>query len=822
MRYAEVAVNAPAAQPKTFSYSVSEGLSVAPGQAVWVPFGPRRLQGIVFELVPFPSVAETRDIAALIGSEPILSPPQLQLARWIADYYLSPLFAAASLMLPPGFERRTVTFLHRTSRPPDTVLQSITPTQKALLNLLEKEEKVTVSQVEKVLGKKAAALVIGQFLRKGLITKTFQLERPRLGPKMVLHVQLAIAAERAKEEAARLRKRAPRQADVLEYLASEREPIHYHDLMDQLSCSPAVVTALTRAGLVTVEEKAVRRDPIAHRTFPATFPLKLTPTQEAAWQEIRATLRSAAERGRTASTFLLHGITGSGKTELYLQAIAEAVSSGRKGIVLVPEIALTPQTIDRFASRFPDRVAVLHSKLSPGEQFDEWQRIRQGDFDVVVGSRGAIFAPQPNLGLIVIDEEHEWTYKQKDQSPHYHARDVALKLADLMGAVVILGSATPDIESYYRAQEGDYQLLRIPERVLSTSPRRKAPVARKPRLPEIEVVDLRQELRAGNRSIFSRSLDRAIEGALASQEQVILFLNRRGTATFVQCRNCGHVMRCRRCNIPLTYHSQEEGLICHLCNYRTAVPDICPNCWSRRIKFLGIGTQKVEEEAAKAFPQARLLRWDRDVTRGKRSHEDILRKFSTHEADILIGTQMIAKGLDLPLVTVVGVISADINLHLPDFRSAERTFQLLTQVAGRAGRGELGGRVIIQTYTPEHYAITTTAKHDYAAFYEREIYFRRQHGDPPFRHLACLLFTHTNATYCRREAERMYRLLKDERDSWGLADIDIIGPSPAYLERVRGRFRWQIIVRGDEPNAFLSRLNIPLGWAVDIDPVSLL
>ena len=368
---------------------------------------------------------------------------------------------------------------------------------------------------------------------------------------------------------------------------------------------------------------------------------------------------------------------------------------------MVPEIALTPQTIERFAARFPHRVAVLHSKLSLGEQFDEWQRIRDGEFDVVIGPRSAIFAPQPDLGLIVIDEEHEWTYKQQDKSPRYHARDVAIKLAELTGAVVILGSATPDVETFYHAQRGDYHLLQLPGRV---TPRDGSP------LPQVEVVDLREELKAGNRSLFSRSLSQAMSQAVANEEQVILFLNRRGAATFIQCRSCGFVLRCRRCEVPLTYHLAEDILVCHQCNYHMPVPQACPRCTRRRIKFLGLGTQKLEQEAGQSFPQARLLRWDSDVTRGKHSHDEILGKFRAHQADILIGTQMIAKGLDLPLVTLVGVVSADTALNLPDFRAGERTFQLLTQVAGRAGRGTLGGRVIIQTYTPEHYAIQAALK----------------------------------------------------------------------------------------------------------------
>ncbi|MDD5038244.1 MAG: primosomal protein N', partial [Dehalococcoidales bacterium] len=507
-----------------------------------------------------------------------------------------------------------------------------------------------------------------------------------------------------------------------------------------------------------------------------------------------------------------HGVTGSGKTEVYLQALAEALRLGKRGIVLVPEIALTPQTIERFAARFPNKVAVLHSQLSPGEQFDEWQRISGGEFDVVIGPRSALFAPQPDLGLIIIDEEHEWTYKQSDKSPRYHAREVAIKLAELTGAVVVLGSATPDVETFYYARRGDYHLLQLPERVTPTegSP-----------LPHVDVIDLRNELKAGNKSLFSRPLSQAIARAMTGREQVILFLNRRGAATFIQCRNCGFVLRCKRCDIALTYHLTEGILVCHQCNSRMAVPRSCPRCSSQRIKFLGAGTQKLEQETSQAFPQARLLRWDSDSTKGKYSHQEIMNRFRAHQADILIGTQMVSKGLDLPQVTVVGVINADSGLNLPDFRAGERTFQLLSQVAGRAGRGTSGGQVIIQTFSPEHYAIKAAAKHNYSLFYEKEIAYRRQLHNPPFSRLASLVYSHTNDNTCRQEAERMKSFLRDEMNAKGMVGLTIIGPAPAFMRRLRGKFRWQLILRGSDPTAFLSQLPFPQGWIVDIDPVGL-
>jgi primosomal protein N' (replication factor Y) len=509
---------------------------------------------------------------------------------------------------------------------------------------------------------------------------------------------------------------------------------------------------------------------------------------------------------------LLHGVTGSGKTEIYLRSLAETVKLGKKGIVLVPEIAMTPQTIERFAARFPGRVGLLHSKLSLGEQFDEWRRIRNGEFDVVIGSRSAIFVPQPDLDLIVIDEEHEWTYKQ-DSSPHYHACDVAMKLAELTGAVVVLGSATPDVETYYKAQSGKYRLLELPERVV--------PVAGAA-LPQVEVVDMRDELKTGNRSIFSRSLSQAINEAIAAREQVILFLNRRGGSTYIQCRRCGFVLRCRRCEVPLAHHITDDILICHQCNYKMPVPQACPNCSNRQLKFLGAGTQKLEQEVKYAFPRARQLRWDSDATIGRSSNEDILKKFRSQQAEILIGTQMVAKGLDIPSVTLVGVVSADTSLNLPDFRAGERTFQLLCQVAGRAGRGPSGGRVVIQTFSPENYAIQAAARHDYASFYEQEIAYRKQLHNPPFTRLARLTFVHTNDAICQREAEKMKKILIEESDARGIGGISIIGPAPAFIHRLRGRFRWQLILRGFDLSAFLSPISLPHGWTIDIDPMGLI
>ena len=813
MGYAEVSVNSPIAQRRTFSYSIPPDLSIETGQAVWVPFGNKVLQGIVLELTDYPAVEETKDIAGIIEPHPMLSPPQISLARWISEHYLSPLFDAVALMLPPGFERKAVTFIYSPLSPKERDTSSLAQEQRHVVELVWERGRVALKEMEKALGAKQVRRITTQLMGQGWLARSYELEPVKVKPKRVPYLYLAVKAGEARQEAVKLRqKRAIKQAALLDFLAEKDKPVPWSEARRRVNCDKAAADALVRKGLAEFQQVEVKRQPISYQDITPSTPLKLTAAQKSALASVKSSLCQTATGSTPPAVFLLHGVTGSGKTEVYLQSLAEAVKLGKRGIVMVPEIALTPQTIERFASRFPHKVAVLHSKLSLGEQFDEWQRIKSGECDVAIGPRSAVFAPQPELGLIIIDEEHEWTYKQHDKSPRYHARDVAIKLAELTGAVVILGSATPDVESFYHAQSGDYRLLQLPQRVV---PKEGSP------LPRVEVVDLRDELKAGNVSIFSRSLSQATADAVANKEQVILFLNRRGGATFVQCRDCGFVLRCRRCEVTLTHHFAEDALLCHQCNYRMPVPRICPQCSSNRIKFLGIGTQKLEQEAGRAFPEARLLRWDSDTTKGRHSHQEILNKFRAHDADILIGTQMVAKGLDLPLVTLVGVVSADTSLNFPDFRSGERTFQLLSQVVGRAGRGGPKGEVVIQTYSPKHYAIQMAAEHDYASFYEKEIGYRRQLHNPPFSRLARLVYSHTNDTLCQREVERMKRLLNEEIDSKGIDNLSVIGPAPAFIHRLRGRFRWQIILRGSKPSAFLAQIPIPQGWAVDIDPIGL-
>ena len=635
--------------------------------------------------------------------------------------------------------------------------------------------------------------------------------------------------------------------------------------------TPGQLKKLVLENIIAIEEIEVQRNPLLGRVIPATKPLELTSDQQAALKEIvgiqwkqdieqgntgrqgnmgrqgdtgrgqapslhykdyedsqysrgaplrspwggdalpwsREKVGSLADRASGndhIAPFLLHGVTGSGKTEVYLQALGAVIAEGKRGIVLVPEIALTAQAILRFVGRFPDRVAIIHSELTDGERYDEWRRIRSGKVDVVIGSRSALFSPLPDLGIIILDEEHEPAYKQNERKPTYHARDAANFLGQLLHIPVVLGSATPSVESFYHAERGDYRLIELHHRIGAD-------------LPPVEVIDLRNELHAGNTSIFSRRLQSELEQVLQKGQQAILYLNRRGAASCVLCRECGFVAMCDHCDMPLTYHSTERILLCHYCNGQNRLLHVCPQCNSASIRYFGLGTEKVEDTIARHFPTARLLRWDRDTARHRRTHEQLLDRFANREADILVGTQMIAKGLDLPGVTLVGVISADIALMLPDFSASERAFTLLTQVAGRAGRGEEAGKVIIQTFNPQHFCIEAASKHDYHEFYAAEIEARQRYGYPPFRQFVKFTYSHEN----RRRAQNEALLLRETLDTWidrlGLLQTDIVGPAPAVMERIRGKYRWQMIARGPDLRPLLRVIDTP-GWEVDIDPVS--
>jgi primosomal protein N' (replication factor Y) len=520
-------------------------------------------------------------------------------------------------------------------------------------------------------------------------------------------------------------------------------------------------------------------------------------------------------RERRNLTFLLHGITASGKTEVYLQAIAEVLTQGRSSIVLVPEISLTPQTIERFKARFGERIALMHSRLLASERSRQWQLIKSGEIRIVIGARSAVFAPVHNLGLIILDEEHETSYKQMDSVPRYHAREVAMMRARLAQASVILGSATPSLESFYWARKNRFKLLSLPERVTDRD------------LPSVSVVDMRREITARRRrmNIFSRTLESKIRDILERGEQAILFLNRRGFSTFISCNKCGYAARCERCNVSLTYHYATKELICHYCNFSIEPPQICPQCRSNYLRYFGLGTEKVESELHRLFPQARISRMDTDTTRKRDAHEQILTNFKKDKIDVLVGTQMVAKGLDFPRVSLVGVVCADTALNLPDFRSGERTFNLLTQVAGRAGRGRLEGEVIIQTYVPEHYAVLASTTHNYHQFYRREIKSRKALELPPYTHLLNLTLRGRNQKKVQSIARDLAKRLKRKKGHNG---VQVSGPAPAVISRIRGNFRWNILLKADKIEKLVNRLKSVLknfnrykgtALSIDVDPI---
>src|SRR5467141_954342 len=610
-----------------------------------------------------------------------------------------------------------------------------------------------------------------------------------------------------------LRKRAPRQAELLEAIARLEKPMPAAQLLRKTSFDNQTLRALAKRGLIDLREEAVERDPHADEQFIATTNLELNAEQALAVSKITDALAAP----ETAKPILLHGVTGSGKTEIYLQAIRTALERGKSAIVLVPEISLTPQTVERFKGRFAEAqedVAVLHSHLSEGERHDEWHKIHSGRARIVIGARSAVFAPLKTLGLIVVDEEHETTYKQ-EEAPRYHARDVAVVRAKIEKCIVVLGGATPSLESYHNTLTGKYELATLTQRVDHCQ------------MPLIRVIDLRQEQRSGRAPILSEKLRSAISDRIAKREQTILFLNRRGFSTSLLCSNCGKARDCPNCSVALTFHRSMSRLNCHLCGHTAAVPKECPECGQDALIYIGFGTEKVESTVAQIFPRAVVRRMDADSMTRKEAYRETLRSFRAGKIDILVGTQMIAKGLHFPNVTLVGIINADLALHLPDFRAGERTFQLLTQVAGRAGRGETSGEVFVQTYTPFSPSIQFARHHDFAGYFQQELEFRERCDFPPFKHAILITVRSPHEGRAKLSAETLQRRLKE-----ALPEFFFMGrATPAPLEKLQGQFRFHILIRG-EAIMRLSRLvretidKLPfpedVTVTVDVDPYQLL
>ncbi len=831
MIYLEIAVNVPHVDD-VFHYHLPPELEgrVRPGHLVIVPFGEQTVQGVVLRRVDQPAVTETRPVRELLDPLRAVTPDQIRFAEALAAQARMPLSAAINLMLPAGLAQQADRLFRYLPSAKDN--SGLSPVQKRLLNLLEKRGPLRGRQIDRAIPRTNWRTSMRGLLRRDRVASESFLPPPAVRAKFVRQAQIAATPERAEaamDDLGATKATQARREKILRFLLEEAIPVDVSWVYARSGGNLADLKLLAERELIVLLESEVLRDPLEGLEVRADVgPLRLTSDQHSAWQAIEQALDHNLAPQKP---FLLHGVTGSGKTELYLRAVEKVLAAGQRALVLVPEIALTPQTVRRFMARFPGQVGLLHSQLSPGEAYDTWRRARRGDLSVVIGPRSALFVPLESIGLIVLDESHDSSYYQSEP-PFYHARSAALIYARLLGAACLLGSATPAVESRYLAQSGAWQLLELPQRIITHSQGGEAgrveagsaPEGPGPGewLPPIRVVDMRQELKAGNLSIFSRALQETLGAVLEQGQQAILFLNRRGMATYVFCRDCGHTLRCPRCDeVALTYHRAETALTCHHCGYRRGMPEKCPNCGGSRIRHYGTGTERVEQEVVSLFPHARTLRWDRDTTRKKGAHDLILRHFANHQADVLVGTQMLAKGLDLPMVTLVGIVLADVGLNLPDFRAGERTFQTLTQVAGRAGRSALGGEVVLQTFDPQQYVIRAVAGYDYPGFYEQELAYRRELGYPPFGKLVRLEYRDTEADRTRRAAQLLARRLEEERQRLARRQTEIIGPAPAFYARLDGRYRWQIVLRGPDPQALLRGLSMP-GWRVETEPQSLL
>lgn len=699
---------------KLFSYSVPEGLKIAPGQRVLVPFGRgnKPIEGFVIELTEESGTSfQIKPVIKPIEPYTALLPDQLKLADWICKAYHCTKADALRCMIPAKLRGSRI-----------------------------KEKTVRMLRI--------SPEVISDEFHASMLKKDGT-------PK------------------------APKQLEVFELLDSPGVEYSSADINAFIPGATAAIAALIKKGVLVEAEREYFRDPFTGHEVDPTEPLPLLPEQQKSLDAI-----STAEPG---SVLLLHGVTGSGKTEVYMQAIAETLERGLGAIVLVPEISLTPQTTDRFRGRFGDTVAVLHSHLSDGERYDEWRRIRFGKARVVIGARSAVFAPVDELGLIVIDEEHEPSYLS-EITPKYSALEVAQRRAKLAGARLVLGSATPSLTSYFRAKRGQYKLLEMPDRINGIP------------MPHVDIVDMRKEFLSGNNSIFSALLTEKLRGCIERGEQAILFLNRRGYSSHAECKACGFVFTCPNCDVALTYHKFDSSLRCHYCGASFDMPRKCPNCGSEFIKYSGIGTQQVEEQLYAAFPGVRVLRMDTDTTRGKTSHRDILDSFTNGEADVLVGTQMVAKGLDIPNVTLVGVVFADSTLFHSDFRSSERTFQLLTQVAGRAGRADKEGCVVIQTNAPNHRAIELCTKHDYKTFYRLEIGDRMRTLFPPFAVFIRAMFVSENeqtaAEAASHFADGITQKILSCLDKFSAQnELVFVMPGAAPIRRREGEYRYSVIIK---------------------------
>ena len=818
-RFAEVALPIPLRQ--TFTYGLPENLAevVKLGARLLVPFGKRQLTGYVVAL--HETLSEELEIEAeaikdaleIIDTEPLVTEEILRLTQWTADYYSAAWGEILKASLPAGVNSATEQIVSITAAGRDEILkisQSKLNSAKAqILTFLTETQEISMRELGKKFGASAAQRAVRELAKQNWVSTFQRTLTTKVKPKRRKAVRL-LPPEFHQANQKPLNETQNR---IVEILISENGEAGFVELIDAADTSASAIQTLEKRGIVQIFTREVFRDPLKDAQIPDALNLELTDEQTAVFNEIKNALQA-----KKYQAFLLHGVTGSGKTEVYIRAMKFALEKGKSSLMLVPEIALTPIFSRRLRQVFGDEVAILHSNLSTGERFDEWRRIRSGKARIAIGTRSAVFAPLDNLGLIIVDEEHDSSYRQHE-SPFYHARDAAVVRANFAGAVIVLGSATPALESFHNAHVEKYKYLSLPNRIGNR------PLAR------AEVVDMREVFREdGKPAVFSPQLLQAIEETHSKGEQSIILLNRRGYSSFVLCRSCGESIRCQNCEITLTFHKREHALICHYCNFRARVPKKCPTCESKFLFFIGEGTEQVEDILRNKFSDLRIARIDRDTTRKRKTFEETLIEFSEHKIDMLVGTQMLAKGHDFPNVTLVGVISVDASLGLPDFRAAERTFQLLTQVAGRAGRGILQGRVIIQSFYPEHYVLRHAVTQSYENFYDEEIRFRRNLHYPPFTALACITIHHENYAYAFDNAQIFRDCLNHANHE---RKTRILGVAPAPIPRLKGEHRLQILIKSVNRKKLRELLDFALAEAqekacdlrivnVEIDPVNLL
>jgi primosomal protein N' (replication factor Y) len=764
----EVAVGLPVS--RTFHYLIPETMrgSLRVGMRVLVPFKGRKVTGFAIDLLDQPPEGieeKLREVEDLLDEAPLVDPQMLRFYRWISDYYLYPLGEVIKTGLPPGLHLKSRLMLSLTEKGQKSLEQGgLGPVIETILREIERCGKIPLKRALKIFPGETSRSQIFSLKRKGLLNMEAGLEGKEVKPKLERIVRY--------EERESLPSVSKKESEILR-LVEERGDVSYSELNKIFRSPSKSVGSLVEKGLISITHREVCRDLSLQSELKPYPKPELTSDQKSMLGEILKRIDS-----KRYAPFLIHGVTGSGKTEVYLRAVEAVLHQGREAIILAPEISLTPQLFSRFKNRFEKNLVLLHSGLGRGERYDQWRKIWRGEVKIALGARSAIFAPFKNVGIIVVDEEHDPSYKQEEKLK-YHARDIAVVRAKEAEATLLLGSATPSLESFYNAERGKFRLLTLPERIEGKH------------LPKVEVVDMRDE-----QDLLSEKLKTALRKNIGEKRQSLLFLNRRGFANFILCPECGFTFKCPNCSVTLTFHLRDRSLQCHYCDYRIKAPGDCPKCEGHRLRGMGVGTERLEHEIKDLFPEREVGRMDRDTTSRSRSHQQILKGLESGKTDILVGTQMIVKGHDFPNVTFVGVISADTSLHFPDFRSSERTFQLLTQAAGRAGRGEVAGEVVIQTLNPDHYSIVRAKDHDFDGFYREEIGFRRALGYPPFSRLINFRLTGNSEKGTKTLAEEMGRIGQSLLKRGFEKGIELLGPSTAPFVRMKGKFRMQMIAKG--------------------------